>query len=110
MSSLQAIDLKYKYALHLQRLMGLKKVVNQNRPPELKHLDHSRIYNGAGPKKSLDERITFIQENNCLANRIISVGRRRNQALPSLATTKLTGQSRELNSSARRRSEVESIS
>jgi hypothetical protein len=36
----------------------------------------SHIYVGVGPRKSLDEKINFINENNSLARRIIKVGTR----------------------------------
>ena len=32
---------------------------------------------GAGPRLSLDQKITFINENNCLAKRITQIGNRR---------------------------------
>ena len=47
-----------------------------NAPKEAKHLKESTFYNGCGPRKSLDERITFINENNNLASRIMKVGNR----------------------------------
>ena len=47
-----------------------------NPPKEAKHLNENIIYNGCGPRKSLDQRITFINENNNLAQRIMKVGRR----------------------------------
>ena len=34
------------------------------------------VYVGAGPRLSLDQKINFINENNCLAKRIIQVGNR----------------------------------
>lgn len=34
------------------------------------------MYVGAGPRLSLDQKITFVNENNCLARRIIQVGNR----------------------------------
>eukprot|EP00356_Strombidium_inclinatum_P012607 CAMPEP_0170485848 /NCGR_PEP_ID=MMETSP0208-20121228/5011_1 /TAXON_ID=197538 /ORGANISM="Strombidium inclinatum, Strain S3" /LENGTH=134 /DNA_ID=CAMNT_0010759617 /DNA_START=55 /DNA_END=459 /DNA_ORIENTATION=+ len=35
------------------------------------------LYNGVGPKQSLDQKINFINENNNLARRIIEVGKRK---------------------------------
>ena len=38
--------------------------------------DTRNIYIGAGPRLSLDQKINFINENNCLAKRITEVGNR----------------------------------
>lgn len=40
------------------------------------YLPSTHFY-GIGPKQSLDEKITFINENNNLARRIIDIGRRK---------------------------------
>lgn len=45
----------------------------------LAHLaPHARnqVYVGAGPRLSIDQKINFVNENNCLAKRIIAVGNR----------------------------------
>jgi hypothetical protein len=45
----------------------------------LAHLaPHTRnqVYVGAGPRLSIDQKINFVNENNCLAKRIIAVGNR----------------------------------
>lgn len=38
--------------------------------------DTRNTYIGAGPRLSLDQKINFINENNCLAKRITEVGNR----------------------------------
>jgi hypothetical protein len=38
--------------------------------------DNRNTYIGAGPRLSLDQKINFINENNCLAKRITEVGNR----------------------------------
>jgi hypothetical protein len=47
-------------------------------PRRCPHLgqDRKRAFVGAGPRLSLDQKISFIQENNHLAKRITTISRR----------------------------------
>ena len=38
--------------------------------------NRNKVYVGAGPRLSIDQKINFVNENNCLAKRIIAVGNR----------------------------------
>ena len=52
--------------------------VDANAPKKFAHMapDNRNTYIGAGPRLSLDQKINFINENNCLAKRITEVGNR----------------------------------
>ena len=78
-----ALNLKFEYARHLQRLMNQKAVLRIEHPKPASHLNRI-MYNGGGPRKSLDQKITFINENNNLARKIITVGRRDSLNNPSI--------------------------
>lgn len=63
--------------------MNSKSKVDANLPKQCAHLapDARNVYIGAGPRLSLDQKITFINENNCLARRITDVGNRNERSL-----------------------------
>jgi hypothetical protein len=67
--------------MHVQRLVNSKGLVDHHKPTPLKmkHLQNQNqtVYFGSGPKQSLDQKITFINENNCLAKRITEIGNRK---------------------------------
>lgn len=61
--------------------MNCKSKVDHRSPKTLNcaHMAPStrnKDYIGAGPRLSLDQKINFINENNCLAKRITEVGQR----------------------------------
>ena len=58
--------------------MRSKPKVDAKNPKQISHLcpEQRNVYIGAGPRLSLDQKITFINENNCLAKRITDVGNR----------------------------------
>lgn len=61
----------------MSRLQNLKKITdNSVGPKNISHLVHKHIFKGFGPRQSLDQRITFINENINLADRITKIGRR----------------------------------
>ena len=71
--------------MHVQRLVNSKGRVDHEKPTPMRHKhikSNSQIrYFGSGPKQSLDQKITFINENNCLAKRITEIGNRNNFGL-----------------------------
>ena len=69
---------KFYYSKHMQRLMSTKSKVDSKNHRKFAHLapDTRNVYIGAGPRLSLDQKISFINENNCLAKRITEVGNR----------------------------------
>ena len=80
-NSTSHLSQKYAYSKHLQKLLSVKGMVDMKSPSsyQVAHLaPHVRntVYVGAGPRLSLDQKISFINENNCLAKRIIEVGNR----------------------------------
>jgi hypothetical protein len=58
--------------------MNSRSKVDAHNPKKIAHLapEARNVYIGAGPRLSLDQKITFINENNCLAKRITDVGNR----------------------------------
>ena len=78
----QSLTQKFTYSKHLQRLMNSKSKVDAHVPRKIPHLapEARNIYIGAGPRLSLDQKINFINENNCLAKRITCVGNRETQS------------------------------
>ena len=57
--------------------MNLKKITNNLvEPRRLKHLQTEHLYTGFGPRQSMDQKITFINENNNLAERIMKIAKR----------------------------------
>jgi uncharacterized protein (DUF342 family) len=76
-SSIQENYYKDEYAKHKGRLQNLRKVTdNMISPRPIRHLNMDHKYSGFGPKQSLDQRISFINENINLAERITKIGRR----------------------------------
>lgn len=76
-SQVQKLDHKSEYIKHLDRLQHLKKITdNTVAPKNINHLAHKHFFKGFGPRQSLDQRITFINENINLADRITKIGRR----------------------------------
>ena len=66
---------KFNYSLHVDRVLGSKSLVSNNKPSSFLGLPATKFY-GIGPKKSLDQTIDFINENRTLANRINNVNTR----------------------------------
>lgn len=58
--------------------MSTKPKVDTKNTKKYAHMapDSRNMYIGAGPRLSLDQKINFINENNCLAKRITEVGNR----------------------------------
>lgn len=74
--SVNSMEHKQDYVKHLGRLQNLKKITNNMvEPRTVKHLNKDK-FNGFGPRQSLDQRISFINENVNLAERITKIGRR----------------------------------
>ena len=67
---------KFRYSMHVERLIKSRHVIDSNKPHMYNKLPAAKFY-GIGPKQSLDQKLNFINENNCLARRIISVGKRK---------------------------------
>ena len=59
--------------------MQSKGLVNHKSPKKVNHLKENtkQTFIGAGPRQSLDQKISFVNENNNLAQRIMSVGQRK---------------------------------
>ena len=55
--------------MHMERLIKSKSLIDDSEPHMFQRLP-AAFFNGIGPKKSLDERISFINENNNLARKI----------------------------------------
>lgn len=70
---------KFQYSMHVQRLMSTTGKVDHALPKTYGAGQSQRelAYIGAGPHLSLDQKISFINENNCLAKRITQIGRRK---------------------------------
>ena len=62
--------------MHVDRLINSHHLVDRKLPEMYRRLPPTQFF-GIGPKQSLDEKISFINENNNLARRIIDVGRRK---------------------------------
>ena len=71
--------------------------------------DTRNTYIGAGPRLSLDQKINFINENNCLAKRITEVGNR-NEFMSGVLEQSKNGRFSQLKSSRSRQSIGRSIS
>ena len=67
---------KFHYNKHMEHLIRSRPLVDDLCPSMFQQLPQAQFF-GVGPKKSLDQKIDFINENNHLARRIIQIGNRK---------------------------------
>lgn len=73
---LEAYTRKYRHSMHVERLIKSKSIVDDAQPHMFQKLP-AALFTGIGPKKSLDQRISFVNENNNLARKIDEIHRRK---------------------------------